>query len=109
MPRATCDPHGIGGSHDPQHSHHGGIARHRPGLCPASGRAEAAYLVLLGRDAGALAETSKAHRRGRETADVFVANVTERTRLAEVAHGLVWLLDPADTMQVDQCLNRDGA
>jgi len=72
-------------------------------------RAEAAHLVLLGRDAGALADTALAVGAAGGTADVFVANVTERTRLAEVAHGLVWLLDPADTMQVDQCLNRDGA
>jgi hypothetical protein len=37
-----------------------------------------------------------------------VANVTERTRLAEVAHGLAWLLDSANTMQVGDCLNLDG-
>jgi NAD(P)-dependent dehydrogenase (short-subunit alcohol dehydrogenase family) len=51
-------------------------------------RAEAAHLVLLGRDAGALADTSNAIGAAGGTADVFLANVTERTRLAEVAHGL---------------------
>jgi len=51
-------------------------------------RAEAAHLVLLGRDAGALADTATAVREHGGTADVFVANVTERTRLAEVARVL---------------------
>jgi len=26
----------------------------------------------------------------------------------EIAHGIAWLLDPANTMQVGQCLNLDG-
>jgi len=26
----------------------------------------------------------------------------------EIAHGVAWLLDPANTMQVGQCLNLDG-
>ncbi len=48
-------------------------------------RAEAAHLILLGRDAGALAATADASGAAGGTADVYVANVTERTRLAEVA------------------------
>ena len=51
-------------------------------------RAEAAHLVLLGRDGEALADTSKAVRAAGGTAAVFVANVTDRTRLAEVAQDL---------------------
>ncbi len=51
-------------------------------------RAEAAHLVLLGRDAGTLADTSRAIGAAGGTADIFVANVTERTRLAEVAQHL---------------------
>jgi NAD(P)-dependent dehydrogenase (short-subunit alcohol dehydrogenase family) len=51
-------------------------------------RAEAAHLVLLGRDAKALAATAKAVGAAGGSADVFVADVTERTRLAEVAKGL---------------------
>jgi NAD(P)-dependent dehydrogenase (short-subunit alcohol dehydrogenase family) len=26
----------------------------------------------------------------------------------EIAHGIAWLLSPANTMQVGQCLNLDG-
>jgi NAD(P)-dependent dehydrogenase (short-subunit alcohol dehydrogenase family) len=51
-------------------------------------RAEAAHLVLLGRDAKALADSAKAVRATGGTADVYVANVTERTRLAQVAKDL---------------------
>jgi len=51
-------------------------------------RAEAAHLVLLGRNAGALADTAKAVITAGGTADVFVANVTERTQLAGVARDL---------------------
>jgi NAD(P)-dependent dehydrogenase (short-subunit alcohol dehydrogenase family) len=51
-------------------------------------RAEAAHLVLLGREAGALSDTAKAVMAAGGRADVFVANVTERTGLAEVARGL---------------------
>jgi NAD(P)-dependent dehydrogenase (short-subunit alcohol dehydrogenase family) len=51
-------------------------------------RAEAAHLVLLGRDGEALADTSNAVRAAGGTAAVFVANVTDRTRLAEVAQDL---------------------
>jgi NAD(P)-dependent dehydrogenase (short-subunit alcohol dehydrogenase family) len=29
-------------------------------------------------------------------------------RPEEIAHGIAWLLDPANTMQVGQCLNLDG-
>jgi NAD(P)-dependent dehydrogenase (short-subunit alcohol dehydrogenase family) len=51
-------------------------------------QAEAAHLVLLGRDAGALADTAKAVMAAGGTADVFVANVTKRTQLAGVARNL---------------------
>jgi len=51
-------------------------------------RAEAAHLVLLGRNARALADTAIAVGAAGGTADVYVANVTERTRLAEVARHL---------------------
>jgi NAD(P)-dependent dehydrogenase (short-subunit alcohol dehydrogenase family) len=51
-------------------------------------RTEAAHLTLLGRDAGALAETARAISAAGGTADVFVVNVTERTGLAAVAKDL---------------------
>jgi NAD(P)-dependent dehydrogenase (short-subunit alcohol dehydrogenase family) len=51
-------------------------------------RAEAAHLVLLGRDAGALADTARAVQAAGGTAAIHVANVTDRTRLAEVAQSL---------------------
>jgi NAD(P)-dependent dehydrogenase (short-subunit alcohol dehydrogenase family) len=51
-------------------------------------RTEAAHLVILGRDTEALAETVKAVQTAGGTADPHVANVTDRTRLAEVARSL---------------------
>jgi NAD(P)-dependent dehydrogenase (short-subunit alcohol dehydrogenase family) len=51
-------------------------------------RTEAAHLVLLGRDAEALAEASAAVRAAGGNADSFVANVTDRTRLVELARDL---------------------
>ncbi len=48
-------------------------------------QAEAAHLVLLGRDAKALAETAEAIRRSGGTAETHRADVTNRPRLAEVA------------------------
>ena len=51
-------------------------------------RAEAAHLVLLGRDAGALADTARAVQAAGGTTAIYVANVTDRTRLAEVAQSL---------------------
>jgi NAD(P)-dependent dehydrogenase (short-subunit alcohol dehydrogenase family) len=51
-------------------------------------RAEAAHLVLVGRDAEALAETAQAIGAAGGTADFFVANVTERTQLTAIAQGL---------------------
>jgi len=51
-------------------------------------RAEAAHMVLLGRDAKALADTAVAVGAAGGSADVFVADVTDRTRLAEVAKDL---------------------
>jgi NAD(P)-dependent dehydrogenase (short-subunit alcohol dehydrogenase family) len=51
-------------------------------------RTEAAHLVLLGRDAAALAATAKAVRQAGGRADSFVADVTDRTRLREIARDL---------------------
>jgi NAD(P)-dependent dehydrogenase (short-subunit alcohol dehydrogenase family) len=51
-------------------------------------RTEAAHLVLLGRDAEALAATAEAVRQAGGTADHHVADVTDRARLAEIARGL---------------------
>jgi NAD(P)-dependent dehydrogenase (short-subunit alcohol dehydrogenase family) len=58
-------------------------------------RTEAAHLILLGRDAEALAATAEAVRQAGGTADQHVADVTDRVRLAELAgdlgplHGLI--------------------
>jgi len=51
-------------------------------------RTEAAHLVLLGRDAEALAATIEAVRLAGGRADSFVADVTNRTRLGEIARDL---------------------
>jgi len=51
-------------------------------------RAEAAHLVLLGRDAQALAATAAAVREAGGSAETLVADVTERTRLGDLAKGL---------------------
>lgn len=51
-------------------------------------RAEAAHLVLLGRDAQALAASAEAVRAAGGSAETHVADVTERTRLAELAQHL---------------------
>jgi NAD(P)-dependent dehydrogenase (short-subunit alcohol dehydrogenase family) len=51
-------------------------------------RAEAAHLVLLGRDGSALAATAEAVRQAGGTADQHVADVTDRARLAEIARDL---------------------
>jgi len=51
-------------------------------------RAEAAHLVLLGRDAQALAATAAAVRETGGSAETLVADVTERTRLGDLAKGL---------------------
>jgi NAD(P)-dependent dehydrogenase (short-subunit alcohol dehydrogenase family) len=58
-------------------------------------RTEAAHLILLGRDAEALAATAEAVRGAGGTADQHVADVTDRAALAEIArdlgplHGLI--------------------
>ncbi|MBK9797826.1 MAG: SDR family oxidoreductase [Holophagaceae bacterium] len=49
---------------------------------------EAAHLVLLGRDIPALTATAAAVREAGGTAETLVADVTERTRLGELAKGL---------------------
>lgn len=51
-------------------------------------RAEAAHLVLLGRDLSALTATAGAVQEAGGSAEVHVADVTERTRLGEIALGL---------------------
>ena len=48
-------------------------------------QAEAAHLVLLGRDGKALTETAEAVRQAGGTSETHVADVTNRSRLAEVA------------------------
>ncbi|MDP1832800.1 MAG: SDR family oxidoreductase [Geothrix sp.] len=55
-------------------------------------RTEAAHLVLLGRDAQALAATAEAVRQAGGTADTHGADVTDRTRLA----GIAKVLGPLD-------------
>jgi NAD(P)-dependent dehydrogenase (short-subunit alcohol dehydrogenase family) len=47
-------------------------------------QAEAAHLVLLGRDAAALAQTADAVHRAGGSAEIHLADVTDRTRLAEI-------------------------
>ena len=49
---------------------------------------EAAHLVLLGRDLGALAETARMVLQAGGTAECHGADVTDRARLAEIAQGL---------------------
>ncbi len=49
---------------------------------------EAAHLVLLGRDAAALAVTAEAVQRAGGSAETKVADVTDRTALAEIARNL---------------------
>jgi NAD(P)-dependent dehydrogenase (short-subunit alcohol dehydrogenase family) len=51
-------------------------------------RTEAAHLVLLGRDAAALAATAEAVRQAGGRADSFVADVTDRPLLREIARDL---------------------
>ncbi len=51
-------------------------------------RTEAAHLVLLGRDAAALAATAEAVRQAGGRADSFVADVTDRAGLAKIARDL---------------------
>jgi NAD(P)-dependent dehydrogenase (short-subunit alcohol dehydrogenase family) len=51
-------------------------------------RTEAAHLVLLGRDITALAATAAAVRQVGGTAETHVADVTDRPRLAGIAHTL---------------------
>ena len=54
--------------------------------------------------AGAMG-TSEAQARARAEAAVPVKRFFQPE---EIAHGIAWLLDPANTMQVGQCLNLDG-
>jgi NAD(P)-dependent dehydrogenase (short-subunit alcohol dehydrogenase family) len=49
---------------------------------------EAAHLILLGRDAAALADTAEAVRRAGGSAETRVADVTDRAGLAGIAQGL---------------------
>jgi len=49
---------------------------------------EAAHLILLGRDAAALADTAEAVRRAGGSAEARVADVTDRAGLAGIAQGL---------------------
>jgi NAD(P)-dependent dehydrogenase (short-subunit alcohol dehydrogenase family) len=49
---------------------------------------EGAHLLLLGRDKPALEATAESVRQAGGTAEAFEADVTDRTRLAEVARGL---------------------
>jgi NAD(P)-dependent dehydrogenase (short-subunit alcohol dehydrogenase family) len=51
-------------------------------------RTEAAHLILLGRDAEALAHTTEAVRQAGGQAEAFVADVTDRPRLAAIAQDL---------------------
>jgi len=51
-------------------------------------RTEAAHLILLGRDAQALAATAEATRQAGGSAETFVADVTDRPRLREVAQAI---------------------
>lgn len=51
-------------------------------------RTEAAHLVLLGRDGSALAATAEAVRQAGGSADLHVADVTDRGRLAAIARDL---------------------
>jgi len=51
-------------------------------------RAEAAHLVLLGRDASALAATAEGVRKVGGSSEIHLADVTERTRLGDIAKAL---------------------
>ena len=51
-------------------------------------QAEAAHLILLGRDPAALAETAAAVRQAGGTAETHLADVTDRTRLGEIVRNL---------------------
>jgi len=51
-------------------------------------RAEAAHLVLLGRDAKALAATAEGVREVGGSSEIHLADVTERTRLGDIAKAL---------------------
>ena len=51
-------------------------------------RAEAAHLVLLGRDVQALATTAEGVRKVGGSSEIHLADVTERTRLGDIAKAL---------------------